>query len=114
MMIWPLAMLADRAKRKRGLFPYWDGERKRWADPFTIYRGLSASDVDLESMAPAIDEQKEPETTQAIDCICQAFDVSRWSDKTCTGLTDWEILGLVEQLDNYVNGVKKKSSPGLT
>jgi len=113
-MIWPLSKLVERGYRRRGLFPYSDGQRQRWADPFTVYRKLAAGDVTLETLAPALDEQKEPEMTQALDLICNAFAVQRWDDRTSTGLTDWEILSLVDQLDQYVNGVKKNSSVGQT
>ena len=104
--------LRKRRLRRRGLFPYFDGTRQRWGDPFTIYRDLTSSEVDIEALAPAVDEQKEPETTQVLDAFCKAFDVTRWDDKTHTGLMDNEILGLIEELDSFAEDVKKKYSPG--
>lgn len=98
--------------RRRGLFLYFDGTRRRWGDPFAIYRALTNSEVDLEALAPEVDEQKEPATSQVLKVLCEAFDVQRWDDKTHTGLTDNEILALIEQLDAFAEGAKKKRSPG--
>lgn len=105
-------LLKDRRLRARGLFPYWDGSRRRWADPFAVYRALASGDPKLPDIAEAVDEGKEPETGQAVDLICRAFDVGRWNG--ATGLTDTEILALIAQMDEFVEGAKKNSSPGPT
>lgn len=113
-MRWPFGFLRARRNVSRGLFPYHDGTRQRWGDPFTIYRKLKSGDVDMGQIGDAVDRQEEPETTQAIELISGAFAVQRWSDESQTGLTDMEILTLPVLLGNYLEGVKKNTSTGST
>ncbi len=113
-MIWPFSCLRARRNVSRGLFPYHDGVRQRWGDPFTIYRRLKSGDVDLGQIGDAVDRQEEPETTQAIKLVCNAFDVTPWDDGTETGLTDMEILDLPKSMGDYLGGVKKNSNTGST
>ncbi len=113
-MIWPFTYLRARRNMNRGLFPYHDGVRQRWGDPFTIYRKLKSGDVDLEQISDAVDRQEEPQTTQAIRLICNAFDVTRWDDETGGGLTDMEIQALPVQMARYLDDVKKNSNTGST
>jgi hypothetical protein len=113
-LIWPFSAIAARRNRKRGLFPYWDGQRTRWGDPFKIERLLCQGELDLQTVAPFVDQQKEPETTQFLELVCKAFDVTRWDDKTATGLTDEEVISLPLQFANYTDTAKKKSGNGQT
>jgi len=113
-MIWPFSVLRARRNVSRGLFPYHDGTRQRWGDPFTIYRKLKSSDVDLGQIGDAVDRQEEPETTQALGLVTEAFGVQRWNDEGQTGLTDLEILALPVLLGNYLEGVKKNTGTGST
>ena len=93
----------------RLLFGYWDGQKVRYADPFRLWRTLnSQTDVDIQAAAPMVDQGKEPETTQVIECLANVFGVQRWEGTTQTGLTDWEILNLLGDLDNYLLTIKKK------
>lgn len=104
-----------RRLRKRGLFPYFDGQKERWGDPFVIWRKLlHESSVDLENITPLVDEAKEPETTQFVEAVASAFGVKRWDAEMETGLMDWEILDLIVGLDEFLAGLKKNSSPGQT
>lgn len=106
-----LRFLRERRLRARGLFPYWDGIRRRWGDPFAIYRLLASGEAKLPDLADAVDQGKEPETSQAIEIITKAFDVRRWDGRA--GLIDNEILALIGQLDGYIDEVKKKRNIGL-
>ncbi len=107
-----LGFLKERRLRARGLFPYWDGTRRRWGDPFAIYRLLASAEEKLPDLADAVDQGKEPETSRAIEIISRAFDVRRWDGRA--GLIDNEILALIGNLDAYVEDVKKKRNAGLT
>lgn len=113
-MIWPFGILRARRNVSRGLFPYHDGTRQRWGDPFTIYRKIKGGDVDLDHVQDAVNDQQEPETTQAIEMIAHAFSVQRWNDESQTGLTDMEILALPVLMGQYLDGVKKNTSIGST
>ena len=107
-----ISFLKDRRLRSRGLCPIFDGTQRKWVDPFVVYRGLASGPVKLPEIAEAVDAGKEPETTLAVQTIAAAFGVQRWNGNA--GLTDTEILGLITQLDEYVDGAKKKRSPGQT
>jgi len=113
-MISPFSFLRARRNVARGLFPYHDGTRQRWGDPFTIYRKLASGKVSFSQISDAVDRQEEPETTQAIELISGAFGVQRWDDEQQTGLTDMEILELPHLLASYLDGVKKNTSTGST
>jgi len=102
-----------RRLRKRGLFPYFDGRKERWGDPLAISRKLlHESPVVLANIGPFVDEAKEPETTQFVEAVASAFGVKRWNAETETGLTDEEIKHLVLVFMDFLDGLKKKPSPG--
>lgn len=104
-----------RIKNQRGLFRYHDGERWRYADPFATWRSIiNHSRFSIETMALEVDRGGEPETTICIEAMCEVFGVERWDKATNRGLTDWQILSLLDQFDRYLTSVKKNSSTGPT
>jgi len=116
--MWPFTIIGRwlrkrRRRRSLALMRFWDGERFRYADPFLVWRRIySDPDVDLQAIAPLADAGHEPEATQAIDLIARAFEVQRFDEATQTGLTDWEICGLLNDMDAYMEAVKKKYNFG--
>ena len=112
--------IIERWKRRRRessrlLFSFWDGRQTRNADPYRLWRELSSyPTVNIVEAAPLVDEGQEPETTQVVTAIADVFGVTRWDETTQTGLTDWEILNLLGNLDQYLLAIKKKYSPGPT
>lgn len=107
--------LTARRLRNRGLFQWHDGTRKRFSDPFTLWRAiLSHTGINLSRNADAIDAGAEPECSDAIKGLCEVFGCNRWSDTTKTGLLDREVLGLLSGLTDYIEALKKNGSPGLT
>lgn len=113
---WIRAWFTERnATSRRSLFRYWDGGKWRAGDPFAIWRALANHPkLDLDTMAPMADAGKEPETTILIEAFCEVFDVQRWDEKAQTGLTDWEIMNLLVELQTYFSNLKKNTSPGPT
>lgn len=104
-----------RRDKARLLLVYWDGRQKRRADPFRLWRQLATIDGQpITAMAAFVDQGKEPETTQFITAIAAAFGVDRWDEARQSGLTDWEVLNLLADLDEYLSIIKKKHSPGPT
>lgn len=108
--------LADRRlKNRRSLFRYWNGERDVYGDPFYIWRQiLNHPKFNAETMAFLVDEGSEPETTICVEAMCEIFGVQRWDSDTQSGLTDMEIIMLLDSFDAYLSGVKKNSSTGAT
>ncbi len=105
----------QRKLRRSGIyFRYFDGQRVRYGDPLQLYRAFVHHPANLAVLAPAVDEQKEPETTQFLQAICEIFGLHRYDPATGRGLTDAEILGVVDQFYRYLEEVKKKLGPGWT
>lgn len=103
-----------RRDRDRALFHYWDGQKARRIDPLRVWRELANHDkMDLDTMPAMADEGQEPETTTVVDAFCEVFDVHRWDDASGTGLTDSDILNLINQLQGYFAALKKNTSLGV-
>lgn len=101
--------------KNRMLYPYWDGTKRRYGDPFKIWRELKNNGiVDLDAVAPLVDAGQEPETTKSVEAIAAAFQVRRWNEATKSGLTDWEVLALYWEMASFIEALKKNISPGPT
>jgi len=114
-MLWRLVnfLTASRRLRQRGLFRFWDGARWRYADPFKAWREICNHEkLNLEDMAEAIDKGDEPETSIALEVVCQVFGVERWSQQTHRGLTDSELLNLLGDFQEFLEALKKNGNPG--
>lgn len=100
-------------QRRPGFFQYFDGQRDRFGDPFAIWRAIASHPtVNFADAASAIDEGREPETTQAIVALCEIFGVTRWDEATGTGLTDWEVANLFGDFSDYLDALKKNTNSG--
>lgn len=121
--------------KRRELFRFWDGSRKRAIDPITPWSSLLASetlDKDYEflfSDAPdisdgadeqqleliAMDTQNRIEATHRIaECVREAFGVQSWNEETGKGLTVNETLELLASYYEYAHLLKKNTEPSLT
>lgn len=99
--------------KQRILLTIFDGKKIRKIDAYRVWRELiQNSGIDIKTIAPLVDKGQEPETSQWIDAIAKAFDVKKYDSETDTGLTDWEILSLMGELDNLMAFIKKKFNPG--
>lgn len=99
--------------RSRRLFRYWDGRRWRYGDPFVLWRAIvNHPTVNFENALPLVDEGQEPETSQVIAALYSIFDVAAWNEQQGTGLTQWEVLGVLGSFNEYLESLKKSTSPG--
>ena len=102
--------IADRL-----LLAYWDGTQNRYGDPHTIYKTIANwPDLNLERDLAAIDADDWEAADRLLAATRAAFGVKPWDDKTLTGLTHAETLGLFSLLCRYLNGVKKNTNFGPT
>lgn len=97
----------------RLLFRFHDGVQDRAVDPFVTFRRLQSL-VDVETIEPLASAGQEPEATDFAVAISKAFGVERWDEQTQSGLTDWELQGLLVAFTEYLDELKKNSSPGPT
>ena len=87
----------------------------RSVDPMRAWRSiLTNEEVRIEEAFDAIERGGEPETTNTLKAICLAFGVSRYDETTQAGLTDGELLAILDDFSDYVSNTKKKTSTSPT
>jgi hypothetical protein len=116
--------LFDRWRKKRrtarmlaagAIFSYWDGQKFRYADPFKLWRDLTQDEkVNLERLLPEADDADGRAVDALVAHVCRVFGVTRWDEAARSGLTDLELLHLLQSTLRWTAFVKKNSSPGPT
>lgn len=104
----------QRQARHRGLFAYRDGARLRYGDPAVIWRKLlNHPKYEFANVVQLATVGQEPEYSQLLEIVSDAFGVQRWDEAEQTGLTEWGLVGLLQQFDEYLTALKKNTSPSL-
>lgn len=104
-----------RQLKRRALFAYHDGTRIRYADPAIAWRDLvNHPTMDFGETVPLAAQGKEPATTTLLNALAEVFSVERWDESTGRGLTNWELLDLLRQFDEYLAALKKNTNPSRT
>jgi hypothetical protein len=112
------AKLGRTAKKEdpdagRLLFRFFDGRQVRRVDPWRTYREIvSDPNFNLETHLPAVERGEEPETTHCMNALCRAFGVQRYDSATGNGLSDWEMLNLLDEFTSYLDAIQKKTDGG--
>jgi hypothetical protein len=102
---------ARRARGERVLFEFFDGRSFRRADPWQVYRAITNDPhFDFENHMPFVLEGQEPESTHCLECVCRAFSVARFDGRW--GLTDHELLALLDTFLVFCEDLKKKVNTG--
>lgn len=110
-----LQWLEQRQLRKRGLFTFRVGNCLRYADPAVAWRGLlNHPKHDFAAVAQLAAMGQEPEYSQLLDLIAETFSVQRWNEADRSGMTEWELLDLLQEFDGYLTALKKNTSPSRT
>lgn len=115
MFRWFRSWLERRRMRGRGLYGFWchDLQRWRWADPLQVYRRFEHHPrYNPERHLALAEHGAEPETSELLDIIADAFEVRRFDGHR--GYTDAELFGLWGDFGDWLTGQKKSSSSGLT
>jgi hypothetical protein len=102
-----------RLKRSGALFRYYNGRRIVWGDVLYLYRRILHHDPDIVSLLPAVDEQKEPETSEFLKAIEEIFGLRRFDPETGSGLTESEIVVLFQRFLHHLEHLKKKVDHGF-
>lgn len=101
-----------RAAAARLLYVFHDGTHERKVDPFRTWRALQSDpNFDVVTHGPLMDKGLEPETTNGLLAICNAFGVKLFDEATGTGMTDLELMNLLADFCVWLEAVKKKSFP---
>ena len=111
-MQWIKQWAERRRLRQRALFQYRDGTRTRYADPAVVWRAiLNHPRYDFSAVSKLAGVGQEPEHSQLLEIVADAFRVQRWNEVDRSGLTEWELLELLGQFDRYLEALKKNISP---
>lgn len=103
------------SERRRLLFKYFDGTKERRIDPMRAWREI-ANDKEFNpsTMLALADAQQEPEASITMRAVCRVFDVKRFDDATGLGLTDAELMNVLDDFYRYLETLQKKTSNGQT
>lgn len=108
-----LARWRERRLRKRAFFRFHDGHGWRYVDPFKAWRDYQNHPTfDFASKLEYVDRGDQEETENCLAALCEIFGVTRWDEKTLSGMTDWEILNVFDNLLLYLDALKKNTSAG--
>ena len=107
---------AERRSRKlRLLFRIFDGRKIKAVDPWQVYRAIqNDKEFDLFGNLEFVRAHHDLETTGAMAVICRAFDVQLFDVKTQRGLTEAELLAILEEFLSFCESIQKKTSDGST
>jgi len=117
MRFWKWLVNAWRGWRQadRLIFRYHNGLFWTAADPILLWRQLlNRPELNYDGIAAALDAGQEPESSQAIEALCQVFGLTRFDARRGAGLTDLEMLDMLGDFQEYLATVKKNISPGPT
>ena len=114
-----MGFIADWMRRRRlrgrAVFSYHDGLRTRYADPYVLYRRLTAdSEIDLVAVAQGYDDDNPEDTDALVALTRKVFDLPEMDEGTGRGLTSGEVIGLYFQYNDYIDEQKKSISTGPT
>jgi hypothetical protein len=98
------------------LFGFWDGNKTRYVDPFKTHRALWNHDdlPDVAEMAGLFDTAQEPEASLYISAVADVFGVKRWDAETETGLSDYEIVRIMNSMYEWLDDQKKSGDGSAT
>lgn len=120
MFHWLSNLLRKRRERGREIFRFWDGARERGADPISVMRAIALDEVFVPEvhldplLLEGIPNRDAAEASQiAVEAARRIFGVQAWSDDQ-PGLTEQETLQLWLNFAEYLDGLKKNSSPNQT
>lgn len=98
----------------RKLFKYSNGLRIVHGDPFLLWRKMCSHPVNLQELLPALESGAEPDATKAIDALVEVFGLVKLDPATGKGLTDWEVVEVLDSFNQYLASLKKNGDPGPT
>lgn len=110
MLSWLVRSFRHGRLKRRGLYGFFDGKRTRYVDPIATWRKLEHHPtVDLDAIIPCLNEGMEPETSQMLGVLAETFDVKRYDPATQEGLTDREVVNLLDGLVEHMETLKKNT-----
>lgn len=104
-----------RTRNERLLFRVFNGRKLQAIDPWQTWHSLQNDpEFDFERHYQLAAAQSRPEYDWMLAAICRAFNVSRFDVKTQTGLTDGELVRLLDEFLGFIDTIQKKTNDGPT
>ncbi len=110
MLGWFKTLLERRRLRGRGLFRFYDpSERRyRYADPIAVHQAIHEHPkLDEERHFAALERGEEPETSEVLAIVREAFGASKFNASSGTGWTVSETLQVWDSFMAYIDSQKK-------
>lgn len=108
-MIWRL-MAIWLGRRTREIFRFWDGRRWRYADPLAVARALENNERFDWTTHPALTATGDLDALKVTaDAVREAFALPLFDGRH--GLTEGECLSLLADFTDYLDSLKKNTSP---
>jgi hypothetical protein len=132
LLFWILRSLLGWLRRpRRDIFPYYDGHRRRWADPIALNRELDkaggehwAAHLDVLSISSKVDELKldpnmqraqarafDESTQDLVRIIRTAFALPAFDSHRGIGLTEAECIDLLAAYLNWMAQAESDARP---
>ncbi len=103
-----------KLRRRRELFCFWDGSKKRKLDPLTTWRAIHGDDEFRPDVHPELAEEGDAESLAVLlRAIKRAFKVEDYNEETGKGMTEAEQIVLYTSFCWYLDGIKKNISPSV-
>lgn len=95
-------------KPNRLLFRFYDGQTWRCEDPLLIRQRIDSHPDYRWDVHPAMAEKGDAKAFEIVlNAICEGFGVTRYDWQTKTGLTQAELLELLNKFAIYLDSIKK-------
>ncbi len=114
-MTWwkPWTWKKEQRLPERELFDYWDGTQQRKADPLACWRKIYNHETYRHDTHPLLMDEGDQEAIEIVlAMVREVFDVEEWDGES--GLTQGETIDLFIDFLEYLDSVKKNTSPIAT
>jgi hypothetical protein len=103
--------------RERFLYRYWNGEKEVAADPLVLFKQYAEIQGDLAGsivVARSAMKDSRQEHDKAVLLVRKLFSILPFDPATGKGLTETESLDVMDHFLDFLDNVKKNSSPTPT
>lgn len=118
--MWPFSKSDDGESedfykpRKRLLYAYWNGSKKITADPLALYRNLLKYGVEIDiatRVARSPSKDADVKQQELIGYVRTIFEIAAFPEG---GLTEIELLNLLDHFLTYIHQLKKNLNESAT
>ena len=101
-------------RRRRLLFRYYNGEKWVAADALRLHRKVRREAEELQVLAQAFDEGRDPEADEFVERVAKIFGLKRYDPETKKGLTDSEVAMVFADFHQFLEDIRNRFFSGST